>query len=141
MNNNIYNYNYTLFPPEETEERANALFGPPQPAVPAAAAPAAVVPATAVTGTAALREVTIVREDQAYKDELVNTRIRCSICLTNEKNTRLNCGHLICSECAATPSLQRCPECRTRITSREDIYFKKYLKYRNKYLSLKNNLN
>ena len=127
MNNNIYNY--TLFPPEERTARAAALFGPPQ--------NQPQPNANALT----LRETAMVRDDQAYKDELVNTRIRCSVCLTNEKNTRLNCGHLICSECASNQALTTCPECRARITTREDIFFKKYLKYRNKYLSLKNKLN
>ena len=71
--------------------------------------------------------------------ELLKDRITCSICLEREKNTRLNCGHMICDTCASSISL--CPICRAPITSRDRVYLggykQKYLKYKQKYLALK----
>ena len=106
--------------------------------VPASAAPSVVPSAGAGSGSAASAAPGgSTRELEALKD-----RITCSICLEREKNTRLNCGHMICDTCAASISL--CPICRAPITSRDRVYLggykQKYLKYKQKYLDLKNQI-
>jgi hypothetical protein len=65
-------------------------------------------------------------------------RMTCPVCFINEKDTRLTCGHLCCGQCASM--VHTCPICRTLITSRDKIYYYKYLKYKNKYLSLQSKL-
>ena len=63
----------------------------------------------------------------------------CVVCNIREANTRLNCGHLLCSIC--TETLTTCPLCRAPITSfLIGGYRQKYLKYKAKYLELKNSL-
>jgi hypothetical protein len=68
--------------------------------------------------------------------------IRCPVCLDKIKDVRLNCGHLVCRECARRlkQSTGTCPECRQPITKTEIVYYNKYLKYKNKYLELKNKI-
>lgn len=63
------------------------------------------------------------------------TRMTCPICLTNEKKIKLTCGHMLCKVCS--DRVDKCPECRTPITTRDTVYYNKYLKYKNKYLALK----
>ncbi len=75
-------------------------------------------------------------DTQEYATQLVE-RIRCPICLINERHIALNCGHTICSECAQNTSLINCPECRKPITQKIKIYYNKYLKYKTKYAQLK----
>jgi hypothetical protein len=66
--------------------------------------------------------------------------ITCPVCLGKIKDVRLNCGHLVCRECARglKQSNGICPVCRQPITKTEIVYYNKYLKYKNKYLQLKN---
>jgi len=71
-----------------------------------------------------------------YARKLVD-RIKCPICLENERNIVLNCGHTICSVCAGDSRLINCPECRKPITQRIKMYFNKYLKYKTKYMQLR----
>ena len=68
------------------------------------------------------------------------TRLKC-YCGTNYVNMVLiPCGHLVCSTCAKKIQLNNswCSKCSNLITNINDIYYQKYLKYKNKYLSLKN---
>ena len=76
--------------------------------------------------------------DKEDKTERYLKRMECPICLENESDTRLSCGHLCCGRCAI--EIQECHICRTPITSRDKIYYHKYLKYKNKYLSLQSKL-
>jgi len=66
--------------------------------------------------------------------------ITCPVCLEKVKDIRLNCGHLVCRECARglKQSNGTCPVCRQPITKTEIVYYNKYLKYKAKYLALKN---
>ena len=69
--------------------------------------------------------------------------LRCPICQTNVKDIRLSpCGHMICKTCAIhLRSLnQGCPICRQSITSIDKVYYNKYLKYKNKYVMLRNKI-
>jgi alpha-tubulin suppressor-like RCC1 family protein len=82
-----------------------------------------------------------------YKDSLLS-RLTCPVCMTHEKNASLKCGHLLCIDCAdkimRTSGL--CPICREESSGYQKIfyggnnYYKKYIKYKTKYLKLKNNL-
>ncbi len=82
----------------------------------------------------------IKEEDPEYVTKLLR-RIECPICYTNESNIVLNCGHIICPECSKNPLIVSCPICRIPITTKQSIYYKKYLKYKNKYAILKKELN
>ena len=44
----------------------------------------------------------------------------CAVCLTERRDTALNCGHLTCHGCAER--LADCPICRSRITSRTRVF-------------------
>jgi hypothetical protein len=70
----------------------------------------------------------------------ISNMIKCPVCLGKIKDVRLNCGHLICRECARTirSSDATCPQCRAPITNMDRIYYNKYLKYKMKYFALKN---
>jgi hypothetical protein len=78
-------------------------------------------------------------------DEL-KERLQCPICLENIKNISLPCGHLICSDCEDKLQNKECPMCRKTfdttqkvfIGGSKDNYKNKYLKYKQKYLFLKN---
>jgi len=89
-----------------------------------------------------LREATpMLEDDNPLYASHVDTLVRCPVCFVNERNTVLSCGHLICSECAKNPRTfynGGCPVCRQPVVSKDAIYYKKYLKYRTKYLQLKN---
>jgi hypothetical protein len=73
-------------------------------------------------------------------------RFKCSICLENAVNTRLNpCGHLLCNACFnLLPVPKQCPICRRDVIDDQHIFYggakEKYLKYKSKYLALKNKL-
>jgi hypothetical protein len=77
-------------------------------------------------------------------DDNVNVSVemlRCPICFVNVKDIKLTCGHMLCKYCAnnyRTRNITTCPLCRQDITSMDKVYYKKYLKYKNKYLQLKN---
>lgn len=77
-----------------------------------------------------------------YLKELVEHRIVCPVCLTNEKKIALSCGHMVCAKCSKQIKDRdnKCPICRKPIESRQEVFYKKYLKYKNKYLALKNTL-
>jgi len=64
--------------------------------------------------------------------------ITCPVCLEKIKDVRLNCGHLVCRECARGLKQLNgtCPVCRQPITKTEIVYYAKYLKYKAKYLQL-----
>lgn len=116
------------------EERARATAAPAAAVAPAPAA--AVVPAHAAAVVPAPAAAVV-------PNPAVNPSPRiCVVCNTREANTRLNCGHLLCSICTAT--LRTCPLCRAPITSAAQVltggYRQKYLKYKAKYLELKNSL-
>jgi hypothetical protein len=69
--------------------------------------------------------------------------LRCPVCQENIKDIRLTCGHMVCNMCATRlrDLNQKCPMCRKDITSMDKVYYnKKYLKYKNKYLSLKKDI-
>jgi len=88
----------------------------------------------------------LVEDTPAYREALAG-RLTCPICYERERNTVLNCGHLFCAEditlIRARPD-PKCPLCQTSITSAQRIFYggyrQKYLKYKAKYLELKNNL-
>ena len=113
-------------------------------AAPVAAAPVAAAPVAAAPVIAA--STPSVQDTPAYREEFIR-RMTCPICLVREKNTVLNCGHLLCAEdteaLRATPN-PLCPICRVPITSAQKIFYggyrQKYLKYKAKYLELKNSL-
>ena len=71
-------------------------------------------------------------------EDLFTNRFKCSVCLTNAVNTRLNsCGHLLCSACFEQLTIpKKCPICRANITNGEPIFYggfyNKYQKYLNK---------
>ena len=44
----------------------------------------------------------------------------CLVCCSNLRDTSLNCGHLVCKDCAT--QLLQCPCCRTPITKRSHVY-------------------
>jgi hypothetical protein len=76
-------------------------------------------------------------------------RLQCPACMIKESNIVLiPCGHLLCSNCVnrlkidneAANRRQLCPMCRIEYTNVHDIFYKKYLKYKNKYLKLKNDV-
>lgn len=72
-------------------------------------------------------------------EENYSSLLECSVCFTNIKDIRLDCGHMVCGECANM--VQTCPICREPITRRDKVYYNKYLKYKMKYFSLKNKTN
>ena len=68
-------------------------------------------------------------------NEALGKRMECPICLSNESHIALTpCGHLVCNMCS--PLIATCPICRQNITDRLNIYYKKYMKYKIKYLKL-----
>ena len=68
----------------------------------------------------------------------------CVICLASEKtHAFVPCGHMcVCEICgpAIMTSSRSCPMCRTNVSSTLHIYRSKYLKYKQKYLKLKNEM-
>jgi hypothetical protein len=92
-------------------------------------------------------EENITLEEKAKIGVSYSRRLNCIICKGNEVNTVLiPCGHLFCSTCIQTyintENAQRrkplCPICRQEFRSMHNIYYQKYLKYKNKYLQIKN---
>ena len=101
---------------------------------------------TVIHVAAAPAPTPLVQDTTAYREALAG-RLTCPICYERERNTVLNCGHLFCAEdttlIRARPD-PKCPLCQTPITSAQKIFYggyrQKYLKYKAKYLELKNNL-
>ena len=81
-----------------------------------------------------------VKDNDEYRKDLAS-RITCPVCWTNEKKMRLSCGHMLCEVCSekVIETTNECPLCRKEIEHSEIVYYKKYLKYKNKYLALRNN--
>ena len=77
--------------------------------------------------------------EQANYSEL----LKCPVCLENIKDIRLNCGHMLCTVCARIlrQNNRPCPICRVPTTSYDKVFYNKYLKYKTKYLQLKNKIN
>lgn len=71
-------------------------------------------------------------------EENYSSLLECKVCYTNIKDIRLNCGHMVCAECANR--VQICPQCRAPISRRDKVYYNKYLKYKTKYFQLKNEM-
>ena len=89
------------------------------------------------------------QERQAKIGVSYSERLNCVLCLNNEVNTVLiPCGHLFCSRCIQTYKegeiakrvTPKCPQCRTEFKGMHNIYYQKYLKYKNKYLALKRDI-
>jgi hypothetical protein len=61
-------------------------------------------------------------DDDAFTPRLTprNTN-KCDICMSNQKDTALNCGHVYCASCLER-SIHNCPACRKHITSKMRIY-------------------
>jgi ankyrin repeat protein len=80
-----------------------------------------------------------------YEDiEKFTKRLECPMCMVNEKKIVFQCGHMYCNSCSEriktieTNYRNKCPQCNLPITDRREIFYNKYLKYKNKYLALKN---
>jgi hypothetical protein len=99
--------------------------------------PAAAVsaPAASAAPVVSARPVNEVKDEPEYAAKLVD-RIRCPVCTEHERNIVLNCGHTLCAQCAYDSRISTCPQCRAEITSRQSMYYKKYLKYKAKYMQL-----
>jgi hypothetical protein len=101
------------------------------------------IPSQHVSISRELEEIPLFSDlNQANKDRLLQNyleKLKCPVCLIHEVNTVLiPCGHLICSECViGIRRTNECPKCRQRITNSNNVYYKKYNKYKNKYLQLK----
>ncbi len=81
-------------------------------------------------------------------------RINCPVCLEKAKNIIIKkCGHGLCDSCYSEilRRNKQCPTCREPLNGHNseytpfyiggsNQYYKKYLKYKNKYLQLKNNI-
>jgi WD40 repeat protein len=81
-------------------------------------------------------------------------RINCPVCLVKAKNIIIKkCGHGLCDACYSEilRRNKQCPTCREPLNGHNseytpfyiggsNQYYKKYLKYKNKYLQLKNNI-
>jgi hypothetical protein len=83
------------------------------------------------------------QEERLALAEDYNTSLTCPVCMTNKVNTVLMpCGHLVCSSCAPRLTIEhggnnRCPRCNLAFRTIHNIYYNKYLKYKNKYIQLK----
>lgn len=62
--------------------------------------------------------------DQFYGFLMIKTQAneaaQCVVCLTGPRDTYLNCGHIICRACS--DRVERCPICRTSITTRSRAF-------------------
>ncbi len=84
-------------------------------------------------------------EDIDTKDlDQYKTMMKCPVCLGNIKDVRLSpCGHMMCKSCIkgyTTRGEHKCPICKRDFTSFDKVYYAKYLKYKNKYVMLKNKI-
>jgi hypothetical protein len=84
-------------------------------------------------------------EDIDSKDlEQYKEMIKCPVCIGNIKDVRLSpCGHMMCKSCVKTyidSGNRRCPVCTQPFASFDKVYYSKYLKYKNKYVMLKNKI-
>jgi hypothetical protein len=65
---------------------------------------------------AALRQLAVERRVEEARQEAT----ACPICLERAKDTRIDCGHLLCSACSQR--VNRCPVCRELVTSRQRAF-------------------
>ena len=102
-----------------------------------AVAPTSTDVGVAATGTAATG--TVATGTSAEFNQIIRSALRCQACSKNKKQFILSCGHIVCNECYNTSinTNKICPICQQSITAKNDIFYKKYLKYKNKYLQLK----
>jgi len=47
---------------------------------------------------------------------------KCVICMENDKNIALQCGHLFCSKCLDVLPTNECPTCRQKIVAKIKVY-------------------
>jgi hypothetical protein len=85
--------------------------------------------ANKITNCHTCRALIITKDRIKYDEE--------NMSLADTKTIKLNCGHLVNDEEAKQST---CPMCRTPITRRDRLYYNKYLKYKTKYLQLKNQM-
>jgi hypothetical protein len=56
--------------------------------------------------------------EEVGEAEEVHEALLCKICMEFKVDTRLNCGHMLCSKRCA-PRVSRCPYCNTPVTERQ----------------------
>jgi hypothetical protein len=61
------------------------------------------------------------KQKQAKSEEQLE-RLTCAICMDNDKNIALQCGHCLCNNCWTSLPTKVCPECRAPITNSNKIY-------------------
>jgi hypothetical protein len=61
------------------------------------------------------------KETKRVEEEEVEEAFACKVCLRLKMDTRLDCGHLLCSACA--PRVRECPFCRVRVTQCLQIFW------------------
>ena len=101
----------------------------------ARAAPRAPV-AAPVAAHAAAPERESEKADKTDPIDLVR-RMRCGVCLDRLNNVTLRCGHMMCHICydRLVQRNMTCPGCRGPLNGKIDLYYKKYLKYKSKYIN------
>jgi hypothetical protein len=69
----------------------------------------------------------------------MHEKLKCPVCTIHKVDRVLiPCGHFICSFCLPQLTIKKCPMCQTPYSSAISVTLMKYLKYKNKYLQLKN---
>lgn len=63
------------------------------------------------------------RKRSENEDKIDDDNNTCKICFELDENTLLNCGHKFCGVCLVKVknTNNKCPMCRTKITSKKDI--------------------
>ena len=78
-----------------------------------------------VVKQAQLREQQVRKEAQercAVARADAESKRACPVCLVHPKNTAFQCGHALCSDCAARPEVTACPTCRAKIVMRLELF-------------------
>ena len=91
----------------------------------------------------------VCKNSRAIKEEEMRAYFPCTICGKIGNNKVLDCGHEFHNDCITTyfteKGSSKCPVCGKISATVSDVklggYEKKYLKYKQKYLQLKNSLN
>jgi hypothetical protein len=63
--------------------------------------------------------------DQTKTKELAK-RLQCCVCMDNVINELLGCGHFFCAQCALSIKVSEnpfCPQCNSKITQAQAVYF------------------
>ncbi|TFK70048.1 hypothetical protein BDN72DRAFT_568256 [Pluteus cervinus] len=69
---------------------------------------------------AAVRSVAMIDRERAATGQGASTQQSCGFCTYEMATLRLiPCGHVLCDDCADGLSVNRCPTCPTRVTSRQ----------------------